>query len=210
MPIAARAFVIQSGTPENIVRKVKTKHIAICYSYHLEHLHETVLISLATMQRCLRKERITKLFFSFGLLLVGISAMIWGAGRLETNVKILLSITGMTMLVLGILLLRDTLTTWGILQNRMMRLLNHHPEEIVWVYSVMTQVSPFGVFIKERGFVAICTSEGECHQLSGSFSELRSITKGLTILLPHASHGYTQEREQWFRANPYLLYNDEY
>ena len=144
------------------------------------------------------------------LLGLGIGTMFIGTQNIESNLKIMLSIVGLTMLVLGIMLLRDTLLTWGIQQNKIMRLLSHHREEIVWVYFVVTQVSPFGLLVKQRGFVAVCTSEGECLQLTGSLSELRAICQGLAILLPHATHGYTQEREQWFRANPYLLYADEH
>jgi hypothetical protein len=51
--------------------------------------------------------------------------------------------------------------------------------------------------------------DGDDISVSLSTDDLKAISKYLNDLLPHATFGYTKDREQWFMASPLMLLREE-
>jgi len=88
-------------------------------------------------------------------------------------------------------------------------MLQKEPKRIVWVYSIVTKRMPFGFQINQSGTMYFKLLDGDELTLSFPASELKSISEMLNYHLPHATFGYTKEREQWYMAHPELLLRQE-
>lgn len=116
---------------------------------------------------------------------------------------------GLGMLIIG---LRFFFREWpnkNILQSRLFRLLLNHPQQIVWVYSVHTQRMPFGFQILESGILYFKLVDGDELSVGLPANQLKKVSESLNPLLPHATFGYTRDREQWYIANPEMLFRDD-
>ena len=78
-------------------------------------------------------------------------------------------------------------------------------EDIVWVYSILTQRMPFGLQINRQAILYFKLIDSNEITLTVPEKDLSDISLFLNQHLPHASFGYTQERAQWYMANPALL-----
>lgn len=88
-------------------------------------------------------------------------------------------------------------------------LLRDEPEKIVWVYSILTQRMPFGFEVNQTGTMYFKLIDGDELTVSLPADQLKSVSRSLNTRLPHATFGYTKEREQWFMAHPAMLLKDE-
>lgn len=88
-------------------------------------------------------------------------------------------------------------------------LLEKEPRRIVWVYSMITQRMPFGFQINQSGTMYFKLIDGDELSVSLPAKDLKIISEALNTYLPHATFGYTKEREQWFLAHPAMLLKDE-
>ncbi|MEO1435341.1 MAG: hypothetical protein AAFV80_07370, partial [Bacteroidota bacterium] len=79
-------------------------------------------------------------------------------------------------------------------------------EKIVWVFSVITVSSPYGVTVFSMGnfYIKLIDRDEIC--LSAPPATLKALSTALNPVLPHASFGFTEEKEQWYRVDPALLY----
>ncbi len=85
------------------------------------------------------------------------------------------------------------------------KLLLKEPQKVVWVYSMVTQRMPFGFQINQSGTMYFKLIDGNEITLSLPVSELKGISEMLNYHLPHASFGYSKEKEQWYLAHPAML-----
>ena len=147
-----------------------------------------------------QKENILILLAS--VILIGIGTLIvWSF--LEEN--IFLVIIGFSITILGIyfaflriaVLMNDEYPITTVLLKK--------PRKVVWVYSVVTQRMPFGFVINHSGTMYFKLIDGSEMTLSLPAEELKSISEMLNYHLPHATFGYSKEKEQWFLAHPEML-----
>lgn len=80
------------------------------------------------------------------------------------------------------------------------RELRDNPQDIVWVYSVVTDRMPFGFKVASLGTLYLVDRSGDVHCFGMKPVDLRLVTKTLNRVLPHAEFGYTPEREQRLRG----------
>lgn len=123
--------------------------------------------------------------------------------------NIVLVIIGFFIIILGASLFAKHLLSYFKREFPLMHLLQEEPQKVVWVYSVVTQRMPFGFQINQSGTMYFKLIDGGEMSLSFPASELRVISESLNDYLPHATFGYTKEREQWFMAHPELLIRNE-
>ena len=125
------------------------------------------------------------------------------------NKNIILVLFGLfiTFLAIKYIYLRLTVLTNDTLP--LTTILLKEPHKVVWVYSMVTQRMPFGFQIIQSGTMYFKLINGDEFTLSLPVSELRSISEMLNYHLPHATFGYTKEREQWYLAHPELLIKNE-
>ncbi len=159
---------------------------------------------LKKVLRSLHRERRQKIVASFALLAFGL-----GFAYACFGGNLMLSAFGLICAVLGIrfvfLLLASRTTEAG----RLMRLLQHQPKQIVWVYSVVTERLPFGFQVGRYGTLYFKLADGDDIAVSLPVRDLKGVSEFLNRLLPHASFGYTRDREQWYMASPLMLLQDE-
>lgn len=134
------------------------------------------------------------------LLLFGLTLML-----LQLNGSIILSIVGLSAMMISGFLLYRNVPNLDLETNPLYRTLVDEPQEVVWIYSLMTQRMPFGLELFKTGVVYIYRKDGSHHSVSVPVQKLKLVCKFLGRLLPQASVGYTRERAQQFEFNPELL-----
>ena len=147
-----------------------------------------------------RRENLLILLASLMLSLIG-AMLIWHF--LQEN--IFLVIIGFSITILGMFFL---IKRFNILANDeypITTMLLKEPRKVVWVYSIVTQRMPFGFVINHSGTMYFKLIDGSEMTLSLPAEELKSTSEMLNYHLPHATFGYTKEREQWFLAHPEML-----
>lgn len=123
--------------------------------------------------------------------------------------SVVLSLVGLGSLIGGVKLVYDKMPPYRQGRLPVTHLLQHNPRQIVWVYSMITQRMPFGFEINQSGIMYFKCLDGTTHSLALPSAELKSTGEQLNELLPHATFGYTEEREQWFLAHPGMLYKEK-
>lgn len=158
---------------------------------------------METIRKALQREIFLKLLASLALLVFG---------TLLTAYAFLLNaiivIVGIVLTALGIQLTRNAILNRNVEKSSLMQLLLKQPRKIVWVYYVLTQRMPFGLEFSRNATIYFKLVDGDEITLSMSENETKIVLKMLQAQLPHATFGYSRDREQWFMASPELLYRD--
>jgi hypothetical protein len=152
----------------------------------------------------LRREHRLKVGCALALLLLGLVFIYAFFTK-----SIILSVFGLICAVLGLRFCFHLISNWNVANSRLMILLHFHPKEIVWVYSVVTEQLPFGFQLLRNGTLYFKLRDGDDISVSLSTDDLKAVSKYLNDLLPHATFGYTKDREQWFMASPLMLLREE-
>ncbi|MEM6724521.1 MAG: hypothetical protein AAF598_10815, partial [Bacteroidota bacterium] len=127
-------------------------------------------------------------------------------GKVNKSLGILLALTALTFIVIAFRFLLGLVLHWRIANHPLVKLLLQSPEQIVWVYSVITVSTPYGVTVFSMGnfYVKLINKEEIC--LSAPPHQLKELSRALNPILPHASFGFSEEKEQWYLVDPALLY----
>lgn len=80
------------------------------------------------------------------------------------------------------------------------RELRENPENIVWVYGMVTERMPFGFRLSSMATLHLTDRNGDMHCFGLKPKELKLVTKTLNRVLPHAEFGYSPEQEMKFRG----------
>ncbi|MCB0375963.1 MAG: hypothetical protein KDD10_29035 [Phaeodactylibacter sp.] len=159
--------------------------------------------SIEILGRAIRREWRLKLLASLLLLAFG-GAFVY----LSFGEQIILVLFGLISASLGIRftfqLLKENRTRGG----RLMYLLEHRPEHIVWVYAIVTERLPFGLQLGSSCTMYFKLMDGDEVTVGLSAKKQQQVSMALNRLLPHATFGYTRDREQWYMANPAMLLRD--
>lgn len=155
------------------------------------------------IRRALKREIFLKLLASLALLVFG---ALLTAYAFQLNAIIV--IVGFILTVVGIKLTRDAILNRNVEKSPLMQLLLKQPRKIVWVYYVLTQQMPFGLEFSRNATIYFKLVDGDEITLSMPENETKIVLKMLLIRLPHATFGYSRDREQWYMASPELLYKE--
>lgn len=82
------------------------------------------------------------------------------------------------------------------------------PKQIVWVYSYIIETMPFGIRFMKMHTVYFYFKNGKYTTIRVSPKVHNALMGDLKDRLPHASFGFTSEKEQLYKANPELLYRE--
>ncbi len=159
--------------------------------------------------------------------------LIQNALKTDRNLQLLISLIGLGMggyllinnlerftwivntLILAVIfgcfkLLYDVIRFWQPRQMPLIQLLINQPKEIIWVYSVLTEKLPLGIWFSKKGTMYFKLMNKDEFTIKLSEKEALIVSKYLNDRLPHATFGYSKDKEQWYMANPALLINDSY
>ena len=127
---------------------------------------------------------------------------------LPNQTVLLFRVVGGAIMGAGVYLFISGWNRLNVSLDRLVISLKDNPREIVWFYSYMVINMPFGVHLFRLATIFIYTVDKKKITLSVKEKELNNVMKILEKHLPHASNGYTIEKEQLYEANPALLYRD--
>ncbi len=150
--------------------------------------------------RCIRREAGAQLLLAWLPVLAGAALFIW-CRHLGTWIAVL----ALTLWLAGLLLLKRALKQPRAEAHPLWQTLLNNPLRIVWVYTVRTQVMPFGFYLWETGQMYFKLVNGQEISLFVPARKLRMVSRFLNKLLPHATFGYSPENEQLYRENPLQL-----
>ena len=150
--------------------------------------------------RCIRREAGAQLLLAWLPVLAGAALFIW-CRHLGTWI----SVIALTLWLAGLLLLKRALKQPRAEAHPLWQTLLNNPLRIVWVYTVRTQVMPFGFYLWETGQMYFKLVNGQEISLFVPARKLRMVSRFLNKLLPHATFGYSPENEQLYRENPLQL-----
>jgi hypothetical protein len=163
--------------------------------------------AIKCIKRALVNDRNTKMMVAIFAIGFGVWLLYY---NWQANKAWFLGIAALTALVTGFRLWINVLQYWKVNQMPLLFLLNNQPIKIVWVYSVLTVFLPFGVQWARRGTMYFKLENGDELTIRLLEADIPKVAKYLNTKLPHATFGYTQEREQWYMASPLLLIRDDY
>lgn len=119
--------------------------------------------------------------------------------------SVILSIIGLGIAVIGIRQVYLTLRALRLADHEILHLLREKPHQIVWVYSVVTERSPFGFTFMRQGTMYFKLASGDQLSVMMPSGKLKLVSRFLNRLLPHASFGYSIDREQLYEISPEQL-----
>lgn len=156
------------------------------------------------LRRAIRRELRLQFLACVVLLFMGLSLT-----YIFFTSSIVLTIIGLFLTVLGIRYTHQAVENRRPEDHRLFRLLRYQPGHIVWVYSMVTRRMPFGFEFTRNGTLYFKLIDGDEVSVSVPEKDLKLISRTLNRVLPHASFGYTPDREQWFLASPAMLLRGE-
>lgn len=83
--------------------------------------------------------------------------------------------------------------------------IRRNPERVVWVYYYRLESMPYGIRVARMCTLYLQLQNGRKLGLQASEHRITAIMDALRDRLPHATFGYSKEKEQLYRANPDLL-----
>jgi len=161
-------------------------------------------MNLDPLKRAERRENIL-ILLALAMFLLGGLLML---GLFYRKSIVLVSIS-IIIIILGIKWLSSRLFVYFRKELPLASILDQEPRRIVWVYSMVTQRMPFGFQINQSGTMYFKLIDGDEISISLPAKDLKIISEKLNSYLPHATFGYTKEREQWFLAHPAMLLKEE-
>lgn len=132
-----------------------------------------------------------------------------GLAWVTFGTQIVLPLFGLICTLLGIRFIFHLLQEKRAGGPRLMYLLENHPRHIVWVYAVVTERLPFGLQLGSSCTLYFKLMDGDEVSIGLSAEAQREAAQTLNQLLPHATFGYTRDREQWYMADPAMLLRHE-
>ena len=160
------------------------------------HLHPAMKL----LHSALQKERNIKLVLALCLMFLGV---VIPYVFFQKNGFI--AVVGLATLLASIYIMFGLLRRPATTDERLWHLLNHEPGQIVWVYSVVTQTMPFGFHLWDAGTMYFKLLDGDEISVYLPVKKMKMVSKFLNRLLPHASFGFSEERQAQFESDPKLL-----
>jgi len=84
----------------------------------------------------------------------------------------------------------------------LLKLLRERPHEIAWAYESQVTTKVYSTAVARAYHIIIRTMHGKIHAFTVRAGEPATFLAWLSRLAPHATYGYSKEREKAFRANP--------
>lgn len=158
------------------------------------------------IEQALINDRNTKLVITLLILLFSV----WAIDYNFKHYSWFMTIVCLVAVFTSIRLFANVIRYWKVNRMPLMFLLNNKPTAIVWVYSVVTVRLPFGVQWARKGTMYFKLEDGDDITIRLLENDIPRVAKYLNKRLPHATFGYSDERAQWYMANPLLLIRDDY
>ena len=131
--------------------------------------------------------------------------LLYLVGQVPREIGIILSLICFANILVGFKLLYESIRNFDIHNCELYKIIEEDPLKIVWIYSTLTYSSPYGINLFNSGIIYFKLIDGNQIELRISRSVLKELMSELHQLLPHSSFGHSEEKEQWYMAEPTLL-----
>jgi hypothetical protein len=155
---------------------------------------------LAFIKQSIQKEQRQKFVASILMLFVGGVLMYY-----TFNSSYFLSAIGLLLVVLGLRYTFIFLPGRKSKDLHLIHLILHQPEQIVWVYGIITERLPFGFQFGNNAALHFRLINKEEYVVELPTNKMKEITAALNPMLPNTTFGYSKDNEQLYMANPALL-----
>jgi hypothetical protein len=152
------------------------------------------------IETALSKEQRQKWFASIVLFVVGVLMSYY-----FFNQNAILTAMGLIFSVLGIRYIYLFFPLRAGRDFRLIYTLENQPQQIVWVYAIVTERLPFGLQFTSNATLYFRLLNGGEYSVVLPEKIVADISQALNLVLPHASFGYSKDREQLYIADPALL-----
>jgi len=160
-------------------------------------------IAINLLQQAAKREQAVKLFSAIALLILAVVLI-----TLFFEKNTLFSIIGLLALLLAVQFGYQYFLYRKVNQMPLFLLLERKPQDIVWVYALVTERMPFGFKINHNALMYFKLIDRDSICLSVPAKRVEVISKGLNHLLPHATFGFSEDKEQLYIAAPEMLLRD--
>ena len=141
-----------------------------------------------------------------GFLSLGLGSIIFVIYENAENTDALLLIGALILTLTGaVLASRSIYILLKVKRLSIVSVLEQRSEEIIWIYPYFANHQPFGILVRKTSLLYFYLLSGEHYTIELPEKELKKFKESLKPFLPHVVFGYTLEREQLYRADPYLL-----
>lgn len=82
------------------------------------------------------------------------------------------------------------------------------PENIVWVYGMITKRLPFGIQLIDNSYLYFYLADGRNYTISIPQKKLKMVSRKLNQYLPQTTFGFTEERAKLYHEDPISLRKD--
>lgn len=123
--------------------------------------------------------------------------------------NVVLTVLGLGTAVIGLRQIYKTIRLYRLSDHPILFVLKETPGQVVWVYGVVTERSPFGFTFMRQGTMYFKLQNGDQLSVLMPADKLKLVSRFLNRLLPHASFGYSVDREQLYDISPEQLRRKE-
>lgn len=110
--------------------------------------------------------------------------------------NVLAAIVGAGMAVTGGCMYYFFQRNWKNDNQNLVKIIDHQPEKILWIYTLETNLMPFGFKVKDKGLIYFKMDDGEDICIKMPAKDLKLVSRFLNRLLPNAMFGFSEEKER--------------
>ena len=153
--------------------------------------------SMKLLCQAIIREKRLQLVAAVLLFCLGVVAVYFG-----WDTSRIIGVLGIGATLVGIWLTFKIAQQQNVTESRLVQLIFYDPDQIVWVYGLVTQHQPFGFNTTRSGVLYFNLVDGDSISVSLPAKRLKQVSFFLNRMLPRAVFGYTEERARQFAHDP--------
>lgn len=170
-------------------------------------MSDHIIYVMLAFKDALYRERRQKLQLLVCLGIATVFLILFADRQTDKAVAQLMIIAALISGVGSLFFLKDILKFWNPNSSPLLELLQA-PQNIVWVYLLKVELTPFGIRFRKENIFCLRLLNGEMMQVRIPDDETAILMENLEKLLPRAAFGYSKEKEQLYEIHPELLLKD--
>lgn len=154
-------------------------------------------------------DRNYQLIIGFVLTLSALALLFFVPSSADIGAKISVYVLSGILFLLAVLFYKEAYKKAQLDKQPVLQYIEFDPRQIVWVYSYVIETMPFGIRFMKMHTVYFYFKNGKYTTIRVNSDVHNKLMGDLKDRLPHASFGFTSEKEQLYSVNPNLLYQEE-
>lgn len=156
--------------------------------------------AMRILVKAIRREVLFQILATNLLLLLGFLLILF-----QYDQSAFLTIIGLGAVFLSARLLWRNFPSFLLQNHSLYKVLYENPQNVVWVYSTITQRMPFGLEFISNCVIYFHMIDGSHESVSLPSKKQKLVSKFLNRLLPQATFGFSETRQQQYDIDPFML-----